>query len=132
MTAGNDTTEETRRWLREADEELATAQYIEKGEGIPLRSACFFANLAAEKALKALLVSQEVDFPLTHDLARLESMSPIDPEIDPDDVDLLDPWSIHGRYPGDLPDLTPAAAREVIEAAARVVAGVRVSLRRLS
>jgi HEPN domain-containing protein len=111
MTAGDETPYEAARWFKEAEEELNTTLYLEKGEGIPLRSACFHAHLAAEKALKALLVSQEVDFPRTHDLVRLESMSLTDAQIDPDDLDLLDPWSMHGRYPGDLPEPTPAAAR---------------------
>jgi HEPN domain-containing protein len=47
------------------------------------------------------------------------------PAADPDDLDLLDPWVIDGRYAADLPDLGRSDADELLRAAQRVVDAVR-------
>ena len=43
------------------------------------------------------------------------------PDVESDDLDMLDPWVIDGRYAADLPDLGRDEAHELLHAAQRVV-----------
>ena len=45
--------------------------------------------------------------------------------MDIDDLDILDPWVIDGRYAADLPDLDSIEARQLLAAAQHVVDEVR-------
>jgi HEPN domain-containing protein len=42
-----------------------------EGPGIYLEDLCFNAQQAAEKAIKALLIKHDVEFPYVHDLTEL-------------------------------------------------------------
>jgi HEPN domain-containing protein len=114
---------EAQRWLREAREELAAAQAMTTHDEVPGRIPCFLAHLAAEKAIKALLIARGVVLVRTHDLRELVAMAPPDSvgSLDEDDLSSLNLWSIKGRYPEDHPDVSPAMAATVLEAAKRVV-----------
>jgi len=59
---------EVHRWLRYAREDLAAAEAIVKEWEIVPRHACWQAQQAVEKALKAVLVFLQIDFPRRHDL----------------------------------------------------------------
>lgn len=121
---------EALRWLTHAGEELLAARRIATDPDLPPRIACFLSHLAAEKALKAHLIAGEVPFPKTHDLADLQALAPRDSELDVADADLrlLNPWTIEGRYPADLPDATRAQAESCIEAAERVIGAVHSTI----
>ena len=67
---------ETARWLRYAEEDLITAETLLAQAHIPPRQACWFAQQAAEKALKAVLIFLQIDFPRTHDLNLLRNLVP--------------------------------------------------------
>ena len=67
---------EARRWLGEAGEELRIARYLSNDDTLPARAACFHAHLAAEKALKALLIQRGVPLRRLHDLIALQRMLP--------------------------------------------------------
>ena len=57
-------------WQRKAGSDLAAAEIcLQAGRG--LDAACFHCQQAAEKALKAFLISRDEDYPRTHDLRRL-------------------------------------------------------------
>ena len=117
------------RWLSWAVEDLDLAQATLEARGVVPRGACAWAQQAAEKALKALLVERDVDPPKSHDLARLARMMPeFDPGASESSLDDLSRWSVEGRYPADLAEATPrdadlavAAAREVVAAAMAVL-----------
>jgi HEPN domain-containing protein len=127
MSGPPDLEGEDRRWLREAEEELQVAEHLVLREELPPRSGCFHAHLAAEKAIRALLVHGRRGVPRVHDLVVLERM--LGPTqgaaLDPSDLDLLGPWSSEGRYPADLTDVARERANEVAAAAARVVEAAR-------
>jgi HEPN domain-containing protein len=91
-----------------------------------LRIAGFLAQQAAEKALKAGLFASAIGAPRIHGLNQLLARYPMNnaPMVDLDDLDLLDPWVIDGRYAADLPDLGRAEADELLAAAQRVVDSV--------
>lgn len=97
------------RWLREAAEELRAAEVVAGHGELPDRVAGFHAHLAAEKALKAVLIRLGVEVPRIHDLVGLHRLLPESEQgcFDESDLEALNPWTIEGRYPADLP--TPTA-----------------------
>lgn len=59
-----------RGWLRKAESDLAAVE-LALNAGVALDTACFHAQQGAEKLLKAYLLARGVEFPFTHNLARL-------------------------------------------------------------
>ena len=114
------------RWISFAEADLRASQLLSLDSDVPGRIACFHAQQAAEKALKALLVANDIPFRKTHDLVVLVGLLPSGPreEIEVLDTDVLQPWAIDGRYPGDLPE---ASADEAAEALAVATAIVRIA-----
>jgi HEPN domain-containing protein len=115
--------DEARRWLGEADEELTVARILADDGRAPARAACFHAHLAAEKAIKALLIHRGIVVPKSHDLPGLAQLLPEDDQdhFATEDLRALDPWTVEGRYPADLADLAADRVRGLVEAATRVV-----------
>ena len=70
-----------RGWLRKAQSDLATARFcLSAGEALDM--ACFHAQQAAEKCIKAYLTAQEIDFPFIHNLEKLiELCARVDPSL---------------------------------------------------
>jgi HEPN domain-containing protein len=118
------------RWYRLATEDLQAAHAILEASGVAPRIACFLAQQAAEKALKAGLFSQGLDFPKIHALTGLLALYPSErmPAVDEDDLDRLDPWVIDGRYAADLPPVGTAEAKSILDTATRAVMAVRLLL----
>ena len=65
--------EDPREWLNRARSNLAKAKVRRKG--VYLEDLCFDAQQAAEKAIKAVLIKQDVKFPYVHDLAELLTLA---------------------------------------------------------
>lgn len=63
-------TDLVRGWLRKADSDLANAQLC-LAAGQALDTACFHAQQAAEKCIKAYLTACGAQFPLIHNLEKL-------------------------------------------------------------
>jgi HEPN domain-containing protein len=88
-------------WLRFAQADLASAARMleDRGSHEP-RHACF-AQQSAEKAIKAALVAEQIDFQKVHDLQQLVGL------VDPNravaraahDLGWLTQWAVVGRYP---------------------------------
>lgn len=117
-----------REWTRSADEDLRLARH-----GLSLKSACpyrliaYHAQQCAEKYLKAFLVSEGVDFPYTHNIARLlelcaESASRLSAL---EDAETLTPYAITTRYPGESERVSRKEAVEAIEIASRARRAIR-------
>ena len=111
------------RWILFAEADMRAAQLLSLDSDIPGRIACFHAQQAAEKALKALLVANDISFRKTHDLVVLVGLLPSGPreEIDLLDTDVLQPWAVDGRYPGDLPEASADEAAEALAVATAIV-----------
>jgi HEPN domain-containing protein len=124
-----DVAAEARRWLRYAEEDLKTAEMIVK-EGLPAREACWLAQQAAEKALKAALVLEQVDFPKTHDLDSLRALVPEGWTLRDTGADLaaLSQWAVEARYPGDWLEPTEANASVAISDAQAVINSAHIDL----
>ncbi|HUT01939.1 MAG TPA: HEPN domain-containing protein [Phycisphaerae bacterium] len=118
--------EEARRWLRFAREDLCQAESLVAQEQAVYRHACWFAQQAAEKALKAGLVLLQRSFPRTHDLSRLLDLLPTDWSVRTAPVDLpaLTEWAVESRYPGDWEEATQTDAESAVGTAQAVVAAV--------
>lgn len=123
MSAPRDASAEARPWLVQAAEDLATARrLVDDGESPP-RLAAFLAHLAAEKALKGALIARGIATRKIHDLVELQSslISDDAATVSSDDIDVLVPWNIAGRYPADLDDPSPETAASAVDAAGRIV-----------
>ena len=116
--------EQARRWLRWAAEDLVAARHSADDTEVAPRVACSLAQQAAEKAIKALVVSSDLDPPKTHNLLRLARMLAEETASRLLDVDLEDltRWAIEGRYPGDLDEATSRDAARAVELAGQVLA----------
>ena len=113
-------------WLRYAEEDLEAAEAFSGRPGFAPRVACYQAQQAAEKALKAVLVAEGRDPVLTHHLRVLQDLVAPGTRVASLNVDLdaLSRWHIQGRYPGDWGEATRddalaaiGVARSVVEAA---------------
>ena len=87
-------------WLRYARSDLELAS-INQPEGVLLESLCFHAQQATEKALKAVFVLLDTDFPRTHNIRTLLDQLPdsigIPREVD-ESAGLTD-YAVESRYP---------------------------------
>ena len=113
---------EAKRWINYSKKDLSAASVLlDSGEFFP-RQICFLAQQAAEKAIKAVLVFEEVDFPKNHDLDRLRDLIPDGWKVKKTFPDLaaLTIWAVESRYPGDVPDVVEAEARETFSLAQNV------------
>ena len=104
------------RWFALAEEDLAAARVLIADGSAALRIAGFLAQQAAEKALKAGLFAALLGAPRIHGLNQLLSRYPTAsaPRVDVDDLDMLDPWVIDGRYAADLPKLPADLAEQTL------------------
>jgi HEPN domain-containing protein len=93
----NDRTSHARGWLAKAESDLAAARRLTEGGG-PYDGACFHAQQAAEKALKAVLAAVDAPIPRTHNLEDLLVQAAA-----------AAPQSALARSDLDLTDLTPFA-----------------------
>ena len=70
---------------------------------------CFDAHQAAEKAIKAVLVSRGAGFPKSHDIMKLLTLVSSNAVTIPDEVrqsDRLTRYAVAARYPGQWEDVT--------------------------
>jgi HEPN domain-containing protein len=126
-------------WLAQARRDLDAATYL--FDGARYDAACFAAQQAAEKALKAALIWVAGDRPRTHQLGALVAELAVhrpDAPIALGDIAALDPYYVTTRYPDAIGGSVPGASffapegRLALERAARVVeyvAGVLPPLR---
>lgn len=105
MNDSNSVAEEALRWLRFSEEDLSVAARLMSGTPTAPRHACWLSQQAAEKALKAALMLEEVDFAFTHDLDALRNLLPDVWAVRNTHADLaeLTEWAVEARYPGDWP-----------------------------
>ncbi len=109
---------EFEKWFKKAESDLFTVQLLLKAENFPKDICCFHSQQAAEKYLKAYLVSRSVDFPKTHDLKRLVDLcfqfNKRFSEISKISSRLSD-FGTTPRYLDDFDDLTTSDAEQAFE-----------------
>jgi len=100
---------EFEKWFKKAENDLLVIKNNIAAQEVPIDACCFHAQQAAEKYLKAYLVSKQINFPKTHDLqALLELCISINfsfSQITESAIKLSD-YAIAPRYPDAFDDLT--------------------------
>ena len=99
-----------RAWMAKARSDLGTARKLASGPDAYLDTAIYHCQQAAEKAIKALLVQNDLRFEKTHDLEVLIARAtPVAPGLSQllDQADRLTPYAVAYRYPGE--ELVPSA-----------------------
>ena len=121
---------DTARWLRYAEEDLTTAETFLGHPHVPPRQSCWCAQQSAEKALKAVLIFLEIDFPRTHDLNVLRNLVPDSWQLKAAHSDLasLTGWAAEARYPSEMPEPTRADASTAVEQARAIWTSVSTTL----
>lgn len=111
MNDNNSVIQEALRWLRFSDEDLSVASQL-INIPTPPRHICWFCQQAVEKALKASLILEQIDFTLTHDLDSLRNLLPEGWPVryTHDDLGTLTHWAVESRYPGEWSEPTYADA----------------------
>lgn len=124
MTAPReDVARQVRQWAALGDEDMRAAQHIlAMPDECPHRLVAYHAQQCAEKYLKAYLVLRGVDFPYTHNIARLLELcsEQADWGATLKEAEELTPFAITARYPGEEEAVTEAEARRAEQIAARV------------
>jgi len=118
-------------WLDYADEDLRLARYaLTMSSSCPHRLIAFHAQQCAEKYLKAYLVFRRVDFPYTHDIAKLLALCAVHAVWIQElrDAEGLTPFAATARYPGKVEDVTRREALRAVQIAGRVQKVVRKAL----
>jgi HEPN domain-containing protein len=105
-----------------AREDLAAANALRDAEGVSAAKTGFAAQQAVEKSLKAVLATQDDEFPFTHNLTLLMQLcEDAGHSVPPDlaEADLLTPYAVAIRY--GLANPESVAPDEAVRWAARAV-----------
>lgn len=113
------------RWIRAAEDDLAVAQDLQ-GLGHVAPSA-FYAQQAAEKALKAVQIHRQRTLDRTHDLLRLARLLKAGQHLE-ERATFLSQFYTGARYP-DMEDIiSEEDAESAIQAAGEVVRWAQTQL----
>lgn len=108
-------------WAEYAEEDLIMAKSALRRSKPLTTSSCFHSQQCAEKYLKGILVSQDIEFPKTHDLLILDTLctnAGIFTGFRKESLGKLTGYAVHTRYPGNQP--TPDEARDALEIALQI------------
>lgn len=110
-------------WLRRAKSNLAIAKAPKTAEMV-WEDLCFETQQAAEKAVKAVLVSRQVDFPRTHQIGELLTLLKEAGHDVPGAAwraQALSNYAVATRYPSSEEPVTDEEWREAVAMAEDVV-----------
>ena len=109
---GDPVTETVLRWLELARRDFRGARNQMIAEPTEPALACFRAQQAAEKSLKAALVAEGIDPPRSHELNELRDLLPDTWEIPGSIAELsrVSEWAEKSRYVYDVEDFTDPIA----------------------
>ena len=121
-----DRLEQTRLWIRQARTDLGMADMVLASGQMDPDPACYHAQQAAEKALKAVLIFLQVQYPFTHDLDAIREQIPRGWGVREEFRNLkkLSDWSFKARYPGGWALPTRADATEATRLARAIYESV--------
>ena len=114
--------DDPREWINRARSDLTQAK--NEVPGVYLENLCFNAQQAAEKAIKAVMIVRNIEFPYVHDLDRLLSLLEDEGEVILAPIrqaSKLTKYSTITRYPGDIGPVTAQDYAEAIAIAEAVV-----------
>ena len=114
--------DDPREWMNRARSNLVRAK--NRIPGAYLEDLCFDAQQAAEKAIKAVLIAREIEFPYVHDLGSLLFLLEETGEAVPEAVRTavsLTTYATTTRYPNAGSPVTEGEYREAIAIAEAMV-----------
>jgi HEPN domain-containing protein len=123
MPADNKSAIVAREWMAKADNDLKNAAHTLKlGDRCPTDTVCFHAQQCVEKYLKAFLVILEIEFPRTHDIETLVSLTPksIRLSLPVDEQRRLTEYATAMRYPGPYEPISLSEAKQAVKLARQV------------
>ena len=119
-------------WIRRARSNLARARSHPGDPEILYEDLCFDAQQAAEKAIKAIFISRQIDFPPIHSIADLLTLLDDHGLPVPEDIRgsiILTQYAVATRYPRRGEDVTPEQHEQAIRLADGVVKWAEESFR---
>ncbi len=119
------------QWLIHAESDLKLARLGAADPSILREQVCFHAQQAAEKALKAILLSRKIDFPYSHDIKGLLRIAETNGILIPPVVlqaSYLTPYAVEARYPGDWTELTESDVNEALQIAEQTILWAKSTL----
>ena len=122
MSNENSDSSDPAAWLRYARGDLALAQ-VSLPEDSFYELLCFHAQQAVEKALKAVLIINNISYPKTHNIRTLLDLLPKEIVL-PADVDaaaILTDYAVSGRYPDEVEEVSEEEYQEAVRLALVVV-----------
>lgn len=111
-----------REWMNRARSDLTQAK--SQVPGVYLENLCFNAQQAAEKAIKAVMIARNIEFPYVHDLDHLLSLLEDGEEVIPEAIrraGVLTDYAAITRYPGDVRPVSEREYREALAIAEAVI-----------
>jgi len=111
---------EAKQWLIKADHDLQSAKRLMDGESPLLDTAVYHCQQAAEKSLKAFLALNDVPIQRIHILGMLvEQCMEFDNSFQElrEIADVLTPFAVMFRYPGDYEEPALVDAEDALESA---------------
>ena len=108
--------DEALEWAEYAEEDLILAKSSLRRSKPLTTGSCFHSQQCAEKYFKAMLVSQNVEFPKTHDLLILNTLctnAGILTGFTKEDLGRLSGYAVRTRYPGNQP--APEEAKVAVD-----------------
>jgi HEPN domain-containing protein len=117
--------------LAHAEADLHFARLGQKDADTMEILIAFHTQQGIEKALKAVLVQHEVEFPKTHDLEELVELIERAGLVWPPELNKaieLTPFATQGRYPGFDEPITRAEVGEALDLAAKVLAWAKAQI----
>jgi len=124
--------DDPRTWITKAENDLLNIHNNLLAERVPWDTICFHAQQAAEKMLKAFVVSRGHAASRTHDLVALLADAVTDGgalDVLESDCRLLAPYAVMLRYPGAPGEPSEQEARQAVAAAERIYEQVRAALK---
>jgi len=113
--------DELLEWVEYAEEDLIMAKSALRRSKPLTISSCFHSQQCAEKYFKAILVSQNIEFPKTHDLLILNTLctnAGILTGFTKEDLGRLSGYAVRTRYPGNQPN--PEESKDALEIAMNI------------
>jgi HEPN domain-containing protein len=111
-------------WIDRAKSDIRLAHLAANDVQVRREQACFHAQQAAEKAIKAVLRSRQIEFPLTHDIEELLELAEKGGLTLPQSVreaGSLTPHAVESRYPGYWMEITASDVDEALRVAEQVM-----------
>src|SRR5205085_601812 len=105
---------EVRQWLAYAHDDFRSGQALLRDPDAPPRHACWHAQQAAEKAIKAALIFATHNYERIHDLDALRNALPDGWALKTSHPKLraLTEWAVEARYPGPWPEASKQEAED--------------------